>query len=207
MRAVALMLALALTAPAAGAQEFHRPTEWKVRFDRPGPADSAIYFVSMPPGWHITTGPAAILYDPARTARGDYRVESEIFLFPVERREAFGVFIGGANLDGPGQAYTYFLIRKDGSFLIKERSGGDTRVVHPWTEHSAIVPHPGGEETAKNVLAIEVAGETVRFLVNGQQVTGVPRSEVLTEGVVGLRVNHNLNLHVTSLEVTPGGGG
>jgi hypothetical protein len=203
---LSLALALALAAPAAWAQEFHRPNDWMVRFDHAGQPDSAVYFVEMPPGWHITTGPAAILYDPARIAQGDYRVESQIFLFPVERREAFGVFIGGEDLEGPDQAYTYFLIRKDGSFLIKERSGNDTRVIHPWTEHPAILKHPGGEEPVKNLLAIEAAGETVRFLVNGQQVASVPRSEVLTEGVVGLRVNHNLNLHVTSLEVQPNGG-
>ena len=203
MRIATLSLALALLAPQLSAQEeLRRPDGWIVRFDRAGQTDT-IYFVEMPPGWHITTGPAAILYDPALTAQGSYRVESEIYLFPAERRESFGVFIGGAELDGSGQAYTYFLIRKDGQFLIKERAGSDTRVLHPWTEHEAIVKHPGGEETAKNVLVIEVGSEAVRFLVNGQEVASLPRAELRADGIVGLRVNHALNLHVTSLEVTP----
>jgi hypothetical protein len=206
MRVATLSLALALLAPALSAQEqekeFERPADWVVRFDRGGQPDD-IYFVEMPPGWHVTTGPAAILYDPARTAQGNYGVESQIYLFPVERREAFGVFIGGTELDGSGQAYTYFLIRKDGSFLIKERAGSDTRVIHPWTVHEAIVKHDGGEGTAKNVLAIDAGGETVRFLVNGQEVANLPRTELRTDGIVGLRVNHGLNVHVSSLEVTP----
>ena len=31
----------------------------------------------MPPGWHTTTGPAAIIYNPENTAKGQYRLESE----------------------------------------------------------------------------------------------------------------------------------
>jgi hypothetical protein len=203
MRAAVLVLSLSLLAPALHAQEqeFERPDDWTVRFDRAGSPDSAIYFVSMPPGWHITTGPAAILYDPARVVHGEYRVESFIHLFPVERNEAFGVFLGGSDLKGSAQAYTYFLIRKDGKFLIKERSGSDTRVIHPWTESAAIVKYEGQEGTAKNQLAVEVGSDTVDFFVNGEKVASLPRSEVKTDGIVGLRVNHGLNLHVTSLDI------
>jgi hypothetical protein len=205
MRVATLSLALALAAPAAWAQEFHRPEEWKVRFDREGAADSAIYFVSMPPGWHVTTGPAAILYDPAQSAQGAYRIESEIFLFPGERREGFGVFFGGTDLEADGQSYTYFLIRKDGSFLIKQRKGHDTQVVHPWTHHQAILAHDGGEGTVKNVLTVEAGAGHVDFYVNGEKVASVPRSDLMADGIVGLRVNHNLNLHVTTLGVEQGG--
>ncbi len=89
---VAILLPLCLSA-----QEQERPQDWTVRFDRADAKDSALFFVTMTPGWHITTGPAGILYDPSRTATGTFRVESEIFLFdPGDRhREAFGVFFGG----------------------------------------------------------------------------------------------------------------
>ena len=117
MRLACLTLALVFAASPLAAQELERPAHWKVRFDRPAP-DSEIYFVSLPPGWHIPTGPAAILYDPAQSAEAEYRLRSEIFLFPGERREGFGVFIGGANLDAANQSYLYFLIRKDGRFLV-----------------------------------------------------------------------------------------
>ena len=74
-----------------------------------------------------------------------------------------------------------------------------------WTEHPAIVSWEGRGEgaTAKNVLAIEVRGDEVAFFVNDQEVARVPRADVDTDGIVGLRVNHGLNLHVTSLDVTP----
>ena len=69
MRLPLLLLAFVVLSPPVQAQdeELTRPPDWMLRFDRPAP-DSAIYFVDMPPGWHITTGPAAILYDPAMAA-------------------------------------------------------------------------------------------------------------------------------------------
>jgi hypothetical protein len=201
MRLLFSLTALLLLAPAATAQELERPGEWKVRFDRSGASESDLYFVTMPPGWHVTTGPAGILYDPSRTAEGEFRLSSEIFLFPGERREGFGVFFGGQDLSGADQVYTYFLIRKDGRFLVKTRSGAETAVVVPWTEHAAILPHDGSEEPVKNVLAVEAGAEEVHFYVNGEMVTSVPRSDLVCDGVVGLRVNHSLNVHVSSLTV------
>jgi hypothetical protein len=160
----------------------------------------------MAPGWHVTTGPAAILYNPSKVADGAYRVESTIHLFPGPQREGFGIFVGGANLDGPNQSYLYFLIRGDGRYLIKHRAGDDTHMLVPWTEHEAIVAHEGEEGTAENTLAIECGDETVDFYINGQQVNSLPRSEMDVEGVVGLRVNHRLDIHVSSLSVASIGG-
>ena len=201
MRTAPLTVFLILAAsPLIAQQGGKRPEGWKTRFDRPA-ADSLLRFESMEPGWHITTGPSGILYDPSRTAEGNFRVESEISLFPSPPREAFGIFIGGENLEAQNQSYLYFLIRGDGSYLVKRRTGGDTQEVIPWTAHEAIVKQDGGKGTAKNVLAIEADDDEVRFFVNGEEVNSLPRSEVDVEGIVGLRVNHNLNVHVASLEV------
>ncbi|NIR44331.1 MAG: hypothetical protein GWN99_00215 [Gemmatimonadetes bacterium] len=203
MRLVPFALVLGLFATPALAQESQqeRPADWKVRFDNPAP-DDAIDFVTMAPGWHVTTGPRAILYKPSQVASGAYRLESTIHLFPSSRREGFGVFVGGENLDGPNQSYLYFLIRGDGHYLIKHRAGDETQVIVPWTEHEAIVGHEGQEGTAENTLAIECSGESVDFYVNGQKVNSLPRSEMDVEGVVGLRVNHRLDIHVAGLSVS-----
>ncbi len=201
MRSMLLIAVLAvLGTPPLVAQEATRPRDWKIRFDRPAD-ESAIEFVTMAPGWHITTGPAAILYQPANVARGSYRARAVVDLFPGERREGFGIFIGGQHLEDDQQTYTYFLLRKDGRFLIKRRAGAETPVLVPWTAHEAIVPHDGGEGTAKNVLEIAVGPEAVGFLVNGQEVASLPRDQVDAEGIVGLRVNHALNVHVSELAI------
>lgn len=205
MRTILLFAALMAAAIPLSAQEkeLTRPPDWVVRFDRPA-ADSAIYFVDMPPGWHVTTGPAAILYHPDQVASGSYRLKSEIYLFPGERLEGFGVFFGGQDLAGAGQGYTYFLLRKDGQFLVKERRGEETTTLLPWTANAAIVSHDGGEGTAKNVLEVQVGPADVGFFVNGQEVGRVERSGLQADGVFGLRINHRLNVHVTSLTVEQG---
>ena len=60
--AVALFSILA-PAPAAAQpdEEQTRPDGWMIRADRSGADTSEIFFVDMPPGWHVTTGPAVIL--------------------------------------------------------------------------------------------------------------------------------------------------
>lgn len=204
MRLVPLVALVSLVAAPLPAQEpeqnGERPSDWQVRFDRPAP-DSALYFVTMDPGWHITTGPSGIMYNPATTGEGDFRVESEIFLFPGQMREAFGIFVGGEDLQAPNQSYLYFLIRGDGHYLVKHRAGSETHTLVPWTAHDSVTKHDGGDGTAQNVLAIEADGEEVRFIVNGTEVATLPRAPMNVDGVVGLRVNHNLNLHVSKLEV------
>ena len=61
---------------------------------------------------------------------------------------------------------------------------------------------PEGQGESKNDLVVRVSGDSVRFVVNGQQVNGFPRSAISdVEGQVGLRVNHNLDVHVAKLEV------
>lgn len=208
MKPVVLALAVAATLPLALSAQDSLPDGWEIRPDRAGADVSEIAFVDMPPGWHVTTGPAAILYHPEMTADGRYRVEMEVFLFdPEGRREAFGFFVGGRDLQGPGQDYLYFLIRDGGEYLVKHRAGNDTHMIVNWTSDSAILGYEDRDEggsSVRNVLALEADASTVRFLVNGEEVATLPRAEVNLDGVVGLRVNHALNLHVSRLEITQG---
>lgn len=201
----ALLLA---PAPVSGQDELSRPDGWEVRFDRPDMSEGDMeMFVAMPPGWHITTGPSGIFWDPELTAEGDFRIEAEVFLFdPDGRREAFGVFFGGRDLSGDAQAYTYFLIRDGGQFIVKERDGEDAPTLVAWTDHDAVLGWEDREEGGANVLntlAVESQDGTLRFFVNDVEVTSMPAGDIPVDGVVGLRVNHGLNLHVSRLEVTP----
>ncbi len=205
--AVVLATAVApLTAIPLDAQELERPSAWLTRFDDPAATEAQLQtFVEMPPGWHVTSGPAAIYWDPDMRASGDFRAEMEVFLFdPGNRREAFGIFLGGHDLRGAGQAYTYFLIRNGGEFIIKRREGAEAPTVRPWTRHPAILSYAdrGDDVSVRNVLAVEARGEQVRFFVNGEEVAALPRAEVGVDGTYGFRVNHALDLHVSRLEVT-----
>jgi len=202
-----ILVALFASAQLIAAQDLERPEGWMTRFDNPDASESQLdMFVGMPPGWHVTTGPAGIFYHPDNTASGDFRAEVEVFLFdPGQRREAFGIFVGGSDLQGAGQEYTYFLMRNGGQYIIKRREGADAPTVRPWTGHNSILSYAdrGEDASVRNVLAIEAEGDGVRFYVNGDRVEELSRSEVPVDGTFGFRVNHGLNLHISKLEVTP----
>jgi hypothetical protein len=207
MRSVVVAVFAALFAVPAVAQDLQRPDGWLTRFDHPGAGEADLeMFVEMPPGWHVTTGPAGIFWNPDSTASGDFRAEMEVFLFdPQGRREAFGIFLGGRNLEGTDQEYTYFLLRDGGQYIVKRREGSAAPTVRPWTSHTAIRgwDDRGEDASVQNVLAVEARGDTVRFFVNGEEVTSLPRAEVNVDGIFGFRVNHRLNLHVSRLESRP----
>ncbi|HEX9894632.1 MAG TPA: hypothetical protein VGA78_11950, partial [Gemmatimonadales bacterium] len=97
----------------------------------------------------------------------------------------------------------YFLVRNDGKFLVKHRQGAETHSITDWTAHPSTARHTAASgATVKNVLAVTAGEDSVRMFVNGQQVSAYPATVMKVDGVVGLRVNHNLNLHVSRLELT-----
>lgn len=214
MRRTALALSLLLLPALAAAQQGAAPKTtdartlgWQVRSDND--ADIAkLVFVEMKPGWHITTGSVAgIFYRPDMTGVGAYEATFKAYLFGPQpaHAEAYGLFVGGKDLPGAGQQYLYFLIRNDGKYLIKTRSGTVTKDVVPWSPAASIKTlAPNDSGTVLNTLKIDATPTVVHFLVNDVVVASKPRAEVAVDGVVGLRVNHLLNLHVTDLSVIKG---
>lgn len=205
MRCVRIIaLSLLLTSHLA-AQTVPAADGWRARHDEAGATVAAPeVFVTMPPGWHVTTDAAGIFWEPRFSATGEFRAEMEVYLFdPEGMHEGFGLFVGGRDLEGPGQAYTYFLIRDGGQFLVKRRAGAQTPTLQDWTTNAAIRSWAdrGAESAVLNTLAVEVGRDAVRFLVNGTAVASMPRAQVPADGIVGLRINHHLNLHVSRLEV------
>jgi hypothetical protein len=176
------------------------PAGWSARTDNGGPLTNLKYEV-MSPGWHLTTGPAVILYREADRAAGPVHAVSKIHLFPSSgHAEGFGMLLGGQNLQQDNQAYTYFLIRGDGKYLIKRRNGATVNTIVDWTDTDAI-NKAKADGPVVNELSFEVGRDSVTFLINGKPVHTAAASSIDTQGVVGLRVNHNLNLHVESLGV------
>jgi hypothetical protein len=207
--AVAVFAAPALLATPVAAQEMATrqgmPDGWMMRFDRPGAGMDNVDFRVMEPGWHVNTGRAgaAIFWQPAMEASGDFAFSTALHLFdPASHAEAFGLFVGGENLDAADQRYVYFLVRQTGEYLIKRRMGSETANVVGWTAHDGIPEMaPGAGESTEYELAIEVAGDAVAFMVNGGTVHTLPADEIDTTGQVGVRINHMLDMHIEPLEL------
>jgi hypothetical protein len=197
MRALYLLAAM-VAAPSLAFSQASRPEGWWVKADV-GTADSVAYD-RMPPGWHITTGPASILYDAVNQARGRFAVDAEIHLFPGTSDEGYGVFIGGSTRQD-GESWIAFLITRDGSATIERRTAGSTTTLYPRTRAPSIKPHPGGEGTAFNAIRVLVQGDSAVFSANGQRITAIPTRDLPVEGTFGFRVGKNLNLHITNLDL------
>jgi hypothetical protein len=163
-------------------------------------------FVEMPPGWHITAGRGVILYDAATATEGAFRVESEGYMFdPAGANGTYGLILGGRDLDTDAARYVAFEIDTEGRFALRLHGGERPAELIAPTRHEAVLPWTGEGATVRNVLAVEVGVEVVLFLVNGAPVTELPRAEVDPDGIVGLRIDAGMNIHVTTLDVRSGG--
>jgi hypothetical protein len=179
------------------------PAGWQMRLDRPNANKADISFTTMGAGMHVTAGPAATYWNPAHTASGAYTAEVTFTqMKSPTHAEAYGITWGGRDLAGDGQDYLYFVIRKDGKFLVKHRAGAATHDIKAWTEHPAIVKE-GADGKAKNTLRVEVSATSSKLYANGQLVHEVPREGMAanTDGIVGLRVNRNLDVHIEGFKV------
>jgi hypothetical protein len=181
---------------------------WKVRADRSTSAsdpDGAgkIQFTAAGKGFHAVNPQAAVYWNPANAAKGTYTVKGTFTLNePSGHNNYYGLVFAGSELDGPAQAYTYFLVAQDGSFLVKRRVGdAKTDNVVAKTPHAAIKkPEANGKST--NVLEVRVLADKVDYVVNGTVVGSSPKAGTTTDGIWGMRVNHLLDVTIDEIGVT-----
>ena len=172
------------------------PAGWKGRADSGDKTLAGVKMTPMGAGIHFMTGPAGIYYKPVDKMTGAYEAHATFTqMEPAAHPEAYGLIIGGADLDAAGQKYTYFIVRQDGKFMVKRRAGAETPTIADWTD-SAAIKKLDAKGRMINTLSIDVGKDKVHFLVNGTDVLTTDASKVDTAGIVGLRVNHNLNLHI-----------
>ncbi len=207
MRSIPIVLvALSLALPAV-AQDADRAVAgggrlaagWMARTDRGQNFDN-IRLVEKGPGWDITVGPGVTLYREDDSATGSYTISATIEqLSSKGHGHGTGLIFGGKDLQTADQVYSYFLVRGDGSYIIKTRTGDDTAEVRGWTKNAAINESELANMT--NEVAVRVANGNVIFMVNGTEVDRVPAADLYTEGIVGLRLNHNLDMHIDNFKI------
>ena len=192
-----VVFALLLVAPLAA----QSPKGWKVRPDSSASAsdpDAAgnIKFVTMGTGFHATNPRAAVYWNPANTATGNYTLKGTFTLMkPSGHTNYYGLVFGGSDLDGPNQSYTYFLVAQDGTWLVKKREGEVASDVIP-KKASDAVKKPGTDGKSVNALEVRVGADKIDYVVNGTVVNSSPKAGTKTDGTYGIRVNHLLEVHV-----------
>jgi hypothetical protein len=199
-----MLLSLLLGALVATPALAQAPKGWLQRIDRSASASDpdapgTIKFVATGTGFHATNPQAAVFWNPANTMTGAYSLKGTFTLVkPSGHTNYYGLVFGGSGLEGPSQAYLYFLVAQDGTWLIKQRDGDATvRDVVSKTANAA-VNKPGADGKSVNALEVRVGADKIDFLVNGTTVHSAPKTGMLakTDGIYGIRVNHLLEVQV-----------
>ena len=128
------ILALMAIAPLAA----QTPKGWKVRVDHSTAAsdpDAAgdVKFETNGPGFHATNPKAAVYWNPANTATGNYVLKASFRLEkPSGHVNYYGLVFGGSALEGAEQSYLYFVVAQNGTWL---HSAGREEKVTPAFSH------------------------------------------------------------------------
>lgn len=204
MHRIILLALIALLVAPLSAQA---PDGWRVRVDQSqnaqDPDDTPnLKVVAVGNGMRVTGGPAGTFWNPAHAAKGDFTVKANFTLMePSSHPNYYGLIFGGNAIDGPNQAYVYFLVAQDGTYIIRRRTGATVSDVKSDTPHSAI-RRPDTAGRSVNALEVRVAGNTISYVVNGTVVHTTPKAgaTAVTDGLVGVRVNHVLDVQVDGFE-------
>ena len=186
------------------------PQGWKVRADRSTSASDpdaagAIKFVTMGTGFHATNPQAAVYWNPANTMSGTYTVKGTFTLMkPSGHTNYYGLVFGGSDLDGAKQSYLYFLVAQDGTWLIKRREGDASTQDVAAKAASDAVKKPDASGKSTNALEVRVTASKIDYVVNGTTVHSTPKTGMTakTDGIYGIRVNHQLEVHVDGFAVS-----
>ena len=205
-----IALAAAFAAPLGGQGMDHTtnikgsgklPAGWNARFDQPGGSLTQVDVRQAGTALAFRSGPAAIYWNTKDVATGTYTVSAIFDQKKSMMHEAYGLFIGGQNLSDPTQNYLYFVIKpNDGTMIINHRNGNARpRAIVASAPSEAINKDAPGTGAATNAIAIRVSKDSLHFYVNGKEVKTFAKAAIggaPTEGLAGLRVNHNLDIEV-----------
>lgn len=184
------------------------PQGWKMRVDRSAAASDPdasgdIKFVTMGSGFHATNPQAAVYWNPANTTSGTYILKGTFTLMrPSGHTNYYGLVFGGSGLEGAQQAYLYFMVAQNGTWMIKRRDGEATSTVARMPSDAVKKPDASGKST--NALEVRVSADKIDFVVNGQVVHTEQKNGAMakTDGIYGIRINHLLEVHIGGFTVS-----
>jgi hypothetical protein len=174
-------------------------------------------FVKMGSGMHITTGPAATYWNPANKASGDYTVKAKFseakYMGLNDHPHPYGIMIGGNDLGTDQASMLYCAAYGNGNFIVRGFAPGTPqgtfRVNGRGEAHAAVNKAAGKDQPVTQEVAVSVKGDKVECSINGQVVGSYAKADVVgagklksTDGVYGIRVGHNADVHVSDFSVT-----
>lgn len=223
MRTRLAALALTLVLPAvAAAQDADRSVAgggitvagWKGKVDaraaQQGKTVNDSKFAMRGNRMDLKIGPAAIYWNDANKASGNYEVKASFTenAHKPNHPHSYGVFIGGSALDTPDQAFAYCIVYANGTYAVKYFHGANVVTVADRVASPAI-KKADAAGTATNEIGWRVRGGKASCVINGTAVQTWDAAQLVgadklksTDGVYGVRVSHNLDLTMTPLTLS-----
>jgi len=155
----------------------------------------------------LTTGPAAVYWNPANAAKGDYTVKAT-FTEPkqtINHPHPFGVFVGGKDLETETPTFLYCVAYRDGTFTVRQYNAGKPSQIAKKNAHEKVMKAAGPDAEVKQEVAMSVKGSKIDCTINGATVWSADKSEIaggFTDGLTGIRVSHNSDAVVSGFAVT-----
>jgi hypothetical protein len=182
---------------------------WVGRTDQSSKPITGAKFWEMGGAFHVTSGPAAIYWNPANVAKGNYSVKATFTQTKAPTHpEAYGLFMGGSNLAADNQNYLYCIVRGDGKYMVKHRAGAETHTLADWADNAAVKKQDEAGK-ATNEIAVWASKDKLGCSVNGTEVFSMARADASGPGklaetgdIYGIRVNHNLDVHIAGFTMT-----
>lgn len=185
------------------------PKGWMLRVDRSTSAEDpdapgSIKLVPTASGFHAIAPQAAVFWNPANTAIGNYALKGTFTLNKsTGYLEYYGLIFGGSNLEGAGQDYLYFVITDDGTWLIKRRNGSAAEELSAKTPSPAL-KKPDASGKCTNTLEVRVMSDKIDLVINGTVVHSLSKTgpAAKTDGIYGMRINHHLDVQVDAFGIS-----
>jgi hypothetical protein len=161
--------------------------------------------------FHLTIGPAAVYWNPANTASGEYTVKATFTEAKMTsgHPHPMGLFIGGSKLGTPDQSLMYCTAYRDGTFIVRRFNGNNVTQVARKAPNDAIKKASSPDESVTQEVAWVVKGGKAECQINGTTVASYDKAEIVgpgklesTDGIYGIRVSHNMDLTVSNLKMT-----
>ena len=161
----------------------------------------------------LNIGPAAVYWNPANTASGDYTVKGTFFEPTFQtvntHPHPYGPFIGGNDMDTDQMTLIYCTAYGNGTFIVRGFAPGTpqgTAQIGPRQPQANAAVHKA-EAVGKPVtqdIAMSVKGDKVSCSINGTEVWTATKADLIganklksLDGVYGFRVSHNVDVIVT----------
>jgi hypothetical protein len=161
---------------------------------------------------HVTTGPAAIYWNPANTATGDYTVKATFlepqFMALNSHPHSYGLFIGGRNMGTDERSLVYCVAYGSGEVLVRGFAPAVFTLLGTSLNAAVHKAASVGQPVSQDI-AWTVSGNRAECTINGTVVAGYDRNELIgegklqsTDGVYGFRFTHNVEAIITGFGIT-----